>query len=100
MKFVSLRVKLGTTFATFLLVVGIGVVAMLVMQLDSVERAALLEAEHFANVIALSTSEDFGFLTLSCQRSPRSANETTRFPATTKWSSVRMSTNANACFSA
>src|SRR5690348_18142369 len=31
---------------------------------------------------------------------PRSANDTTRCPATTKWSSVRMSTRASACFNA
>ena len=60
MKFVSLRVKLGAAFAALSLAVGAGVVTMLVMQLESIERAALLEAEHFANVIALSTSTELG----------------------------------------
>jgi hypothetical protein len=53
------HIKLGATFAAFLLVIGVGVVAMLVIQLDSIDHGALLEAGHFANVIALSTSEDF-----------------------------------------
>src|SRR2546423_519370 len=60
MKFVSLRIKLGAAFAALSLAVGAGVVAMLVMQLEAIERAALLEAEHFANVIALSTSSGLG----------------------------------------
>ena len=60
MKFVSLRVKLGATFAAFSMVVAAGVIAMLIMQLESIERAALLEAEHLANVIALSTSVEPG----------------------------------------
>src|SRR5437764_1330145 len=60
MKFVSLRVKLGATFGAFSMVVAAGVIAMLIMQLESIERAALLEAEHLANVIALSTSVEPG----------------------------------------
>ena len=42
------------------LVIAMGVVAMFVEQLKGVERAALLEAEHFANLIAFTASEEMG----------------------------------------
>ena len=59
-KFVSLRLKLSASLAVLSLVIATGVVTMFVLQLEGVERAALLEAEHLANLIAFTASEDMG----------------------------------------
>ena len=57
-KFISLRLKLGAALAALSLVIATGVVAMFVLQLEGVERAALLEAEHFADLIAFTASDE------------------------------------------
>ena len=57
-RFVSLRLKLGAALTMLSLVIATGVVTMFVLQLEGVERAALLEAEHFADLIAFTASDE------------------------------------------
>ena len=69
-------------------------------------RHGLIEATRGALAVGIhqpaqySSSPAMQCPAIPIQSKPRSAKEMTRLPATMKWSSVRMSTSASACFSA
>ncbi len=55
---VSVRLKLSAAFLAASLIIAGFVIGAVRMQLDAIESAALLEAEHFANVVAYASTDD------------------------------------------
>ena len=55
---VGIRLKLSAAFTAVSLVIAGFVLGAINMQLDTIERAALLEAEHFAKVVAYASTDD------------------------------------------